>query len=150
MQKGKSLPELHFMEGDAGEMPFEDGHFDSMGITFGIRNLVYENSRAGRHLSEMNRVLRTGGQLVVLESSKPANSLWRFFNDFYLRFILPYLGGLISGNRKAYSYLATSSKNYYTREEMGNILDEAGFKLLRSKSLFLGSVMLLVLEKRKQ
>lgn len=150
MQKGKSLPELHFMEGDAGEMPFEDGHFDSMGITFGIRNLVYENSGAGRHLSEMNRVLRTGGQLVVLESSKPANSLWRFFNDFYLRFILPYLGGLISGNRKAYKYLATSSKNYYTREEMGNILDGAGFKLLRSKSLFLGSVMLLVLEKSQQ
>jgi len=147
-QAKKRQTEIHFLEGDAGKMPFEDGHFDSMGITFGMRNLVYENSNAGKHLSEMNRVLKAGGELVVLESSKPANPLWRGFNNFYLRFILPSLGGLISGNMKAYQYLATSSKNYYTREEMGNILDVAGFKMIRSKSLFLGSVMLLVLVKR--
>lgn len=147
-QKGNTQAEIYFLEGDAGKMPFEDGHFDSMGITFGIRNLVYENSMAGIHLSEMNRVLKTGGELVVLESSKPASSLWRFFNGFYLRFILPYLGGLISGNLKAYKYLADSSKNYYTREEMAKILEVVGFDLIRSKSLFLGSVMLLVLRKR--
>ncbi len=148
LQQGKSLSPIQFIEGDAGEMPFEDGHFDSMGITFGIRNLVYENSNASGHLSEMSRVLRAGGELVVLESSKPASPFWRIFNGFYLRFILPYLGGLVSGNLKAYQYLATSSKNYYTREEMGMILEEAGFKMIRSRSLFLGSVMLLVLEKR--
>jgi len=148
LQQGRSLPPIRFIEGDAGGMPFEDDHFDSMGITFGIRNLVYENSNANRHLSEMNRVLRVGGELVVLESSKPANPFWRIFNDIYLRFILPYLGGLISGNLKAYKYLASSSKNYYTREEMGKILDVAGFKMIRRRSLFLGSVMLLVLEKR--
>jgi len=148
LQKRKRQAEIHFLEGDAGEMPFENGHFDSMGITFGIRNLVYENTKATVHLSEMNRVLRAGGELVVLESSKPASQLWRIFNDFYLRFILPYLGGLISGNLKAYQYLASSSKNYYTREEMGKILDVAGFDLIRSRSLFLGSVMLLVLQKR--
>ena len=146
-QKKNPLP-INFIEGDAGKMPFEDGRFDSMGITFGIRNLVYENSNASVHLSEMNRVLRAGGELVVLESSKPANPLWRGFNNFYLRFILPYLGGLVSGNLKAYQYLATSSKNYYTREEMGKILHDAGFEMIRSRSLFLGSVMLLVLEKR--
>jgi demethylmenaquinone methyltransferase/2-methoxy-6-polyprenyl-1,4-benzoquinol methylase len=146
-QKRHRQAEIHFIEGDAGEMPFEDGYFDSMGITFGIRNLVYKNSRASRHLAEMNRVMRTGGELVVLESSKPASPLWRIFNGFYLRFILPYLGGLISGNLKAYRYLASSSKNYYTREEMGEILEQAGFELIRSRSLFLGSVMLLVLQK---
>ncbi len=148
IQRKKRQPEISFLEGDAGEMPFEDGCFDSMGITFGIRNLVYENSNALKHLGEMVRVLRPGGQLVVLESSKPLSPLWRVFNNFYLRFILPYLGGLISGNLKAYKYLASSSKNYYTMEEMGKILDAAGFQLIRSRSLFLGSVMLLVLEKR--
>lgn len=140
--------ESTLVEGDAREMPFEDGFFDSMGITFGLRNLVYENTSASLHLQEMHRVLKAGGELVVLESSKPANLFWRFFNDLYLRFILPYLGGLISGNRKAYQYLANSSKNYYTREEMGTILEDAGFRMKRSRSLFLGSVMLLVLEKR--
>jgi len=148
IQKKKRHAEISFEEGDAGEMPFEDACFDSMGITFGIRNLVYENSNALKHLGEMARVLRPGGQLVVLESSKPLSPLWRVFNNFYLRFILPYLGGLISGNLKAYQYLASSSKNYYTMEEMGKILDVAGFQLIRSRSLFLGSVMLLVLEKR--
>ena len=119
-----------------------------MGITFGLRNLVYENSSASRHLSEMRRVLRPGGQLVVLESSKPLSPVWRFFNDLYLRFILPYLGGAISGNLKAYRYLASSSKNYYNSREMAKILEKAGFHVVRSRSLFLGSVMLLVLEKR--
>jgi demethylmenaquinone methyltransferase/2-methoxy-6-polyprenyl-1,4-benzoquinol methylase len=144
------LPDIRFTEGDAGEMPFEDGHFDAMGITFGLRNLVYQNSNATRHLSEMRRVLRSGGELVVLESSKPQSPLWRFFNGIYLRFILPYLGGLISGNLKAYQYLASSSKNYYTIGEMGTILERAGFRMIRSKPLFMGSVMLLVLEKNEQ
>ena len=147
-QKGNRQVEIYFMEGDAGEMPFEDGHFDSMGITFGIRNLVYKNSNATKHLAEMSRVMKNGGELVVLESSKPASPLWRIFNGFYLRFILPYMGGLISGNLKAYRYLASSSKNYYTIEEMAKILEVAGFDLILSKSLFLGSVMLLVLQKK--
>jgi demethylmenaquinone methyltransferase/2-methoxy-6-polyprenyl-1,4-benzoquinol methylase len=148
VQNGGSQRLINFVEGDARDMPFEEGRFDSMGITFGIRNLVYENSNALQHLSEMKRVLRPGGQLVVLESSKPRSPVWRIFNDIYLRFILPYLGGLISGNLKAYQYLASSSKNYYTMEEMGKILDQAGFNMIRSRSLFLGSVMLLVLERR--
>ncbi len=148
LQRRGTFPEVRFMEGDAGDMPFEDDHFDSIGITFGLRNLVYENSSAGKHLAEMWRILRPGGQLVVLESSKPEVSLWKVFHDFYLRFILPYLGGLVSGNLKAYQYLATSSKNYYTRQEMGKILEAAGFEVIRSRSLFLGSVMLLILEKR--
>jgi demethylmenaquinone methyltransferase/2-methoxy-6-polyprenyl-1,4-benzoquinol methylase len=148
LQKRESIPDIIFTEGDAGDMPFQDDQFDSVGITFGIRNLVYENTKASRHLSEMNRVLRPGGQLVVLESSRPGSPLWKVFNDFYLRFILPYLGGLISGNLKAYQYLARSSKNYYTIREMGMILEAAGFKMIRSRSLFLGSVMMLVLEKR--
>lgn len=148
LKSGMNMPDIVFLEGDAKAMPFEDGYFDAMGITFGLRNLVYENSHALEHLSEMKRVLRIGGQLVVLESSKPLSPVWRVFNDLYLRFILPYLGGAISGNLKAYRYLASSSKNYYTLEEMAKILDVAGFTLIGSRSLFLGSVMLLILEKR--
>jgi demethylmenaquinone methyltransferase/2-methoxy-6-polyprenyl-1,4-benzoquinol methylase len=146
-QRERILP-VTFLEGDAGDMPFEEGAFDALGITFGIRNLIYKNSRAQQHLGEIYRVLRSGGKLVVLESSRPENPLWRLFNTIYLRFLLPYLGGLISGNLKAYKYLASSSKNYYTLKEMGAILESAGFKLAVSRSLFLGSVMLLVMEKK--
>ncbi len=144
----KEIPTIAFVEGDVGDMPFEDNRFDAIGITFGIRNLVYENSNASRHLSEISRVLRPGGELIILESSRPDSSLWRFFNTLYLQLILPYLGGMISGNLKAYRYLASSSKNYYSMGEMGTILEEAGFEVTSGQPLFLGSVMLLVANKK--
>jgi demethylmenaquinone methyltransferase/2-methoxy-6-polyprenyl-1,4-benzoquinol methylase len=144
----KEIPKLTFLEGDVGEMPFEDKSFHAIGITFGIRNLVYENSNASRHLSEILRVLRPGGKLVLLESSRPNSAHWRFFNSLYLQLILPYLGGVISGNLKAYRYLARSSKNYYSMGEMGDILEEAGFEVISGQALFLGSVMLLVARKK--
>ncbi len=138
------IPPIDFLEGDVGHMPFDSDHFHALGITFGIRNLVYENSGAERHLQELYRVLKPGGSLVILESSKPESRLWRLFNNIYLQFFLPYLGGLLSGNLKAYKYLAQSSRNYYSISEMGEILENAGFKIQSSRSLFLGSVMLLV------
>lgn len=144
----EKLHEVQFVEGDVRSMPFNEGHFDAAGITFGIRNLLYENSYADQHLAEISRVIRTGGHLVILESSKPANRVWRLINILYLQCILPYLGGAISGNLKAYRYLARSSKNYYTIKEMGSILEDAGFRIRSSQPLFLGSVMLVIAEKK--
>lgn len=150
-KKEKQLPErdINFMEGEVGSMPYGDGSFEAMGITFGIRNLVYQNSMAERHLDEMKRVLKAGGRLVILESSRPGNPIWRLFNNIYLQFILPYLGALFSGNLKAYRYLATSSKNYYSPEEMASLLEKAGFECELISKLFLGSVMLVVVRKPK-
>ncbi len=148
LKEKEGVTAVEFVEGDVGSMPFEENLFDAMGITFGIRNLVYENSRATEHLSEMHRVLRPGGRLVILESSNPDNSFWRFINSLYLQLVLPYLGGLISGNLKAYKYLASSSKNYYSMGEMGSILEEAGFRISKSQPLFMGSVMMVVAVKK--
>jgi len=148
LREKSQMPEIEFVEGDVIKMPFDTGLFDAIGITFGIRNLVFENADADLHLSEIHRVLRTGGQLVVLESSRPQNGLWRIFNSIYLQFVLPYLGGIISGNLKAYRYLARSSKNYYSIKEMGAILENAGFIVTKGEPLFLGSVMLVVAVKK--
>jgi demethylmenaquinone methyltransferase/2-methoxy-6-polyprenyl-1,4-benzoquinol methylase len=147
LSAGRQMAAIDFVEGEVAGMPFEDGRFDALGITFGIRNLVYENSQAPRHLSEIARVLRPGGRLIILESSRPDNVLWRIINSLYLQLILPYLGGIISGNLKAYRYLARSSKNYYSIAEMGAILEEAGFEIRKGVPFFLGSVMLVVAEK---
>jgi demethylmenaquinone methyltransferase/2-methoxy-6-polyprenyl-1,4-benzoquinol methylase len=141
---------IEFKEGDVAAMPYKDKYFDTAGISFGIRNLIYQNSKADQHLAEIHRILRIGGQFVILESSKPENQLWRFINSIYLQFILPYLGGIISGNLKAYKYLAKSSKNYYTPTQMSEILERGGFKVVQSQSLFLGSVMLMVAEKQNK
>jgi demethylmenaquinone methyltransferase/2-methoxy-6-polyprenyl-1,4-benzoquinol methylase len=147
LREKERIPDVTFMEGDAGNMPFGEGMFDAVGITFGIRNLLYENSGAGKHLEELYRVMKPGGRLIILESSRPRNSCWRMLNNIYLQFILPFLGGMISGSVKAYRYLAKSSRDYYTILEMGAILEGAGYKVLSSESLFLGSVMLIVAEK---
>jgi demethylmenaquinone methyltransferase/2-methoxy-6-polyprenyl-1,4-benzoquinol methylase len=145
-KKRVSIP-ISFIQGDVADMPFADEEYDAIGITFGLRNLVYQNSSADRHLEEMNRVLGKGGALVILESSRPSNAIWRIFNTLYLRLILPYLGGLISGNLGAYRYLAESSRNYYSIGEMSVILERAGFRVEQTRPLFLGSVMLVVAEK---
>lgn len=139
--------QVRFLEGDVARMPFRDQEFDGAGITFGIRNLVYENSSAGKHLQEIHRVLKPNARLVILESSRPGNPLWRLFNNMYLRLILPYLGGLLSGNLKAYRYLARSSRDYYSQDQMCRIMEQSGFRCVSRKSLFFGSVMLLALEK---
>ena len=144
----KTGTKIDFVEGNVAAMPFKDNFFDAAGISFGLRNLIYENSNAERHLEEIHRVIKKGGRFVILESSKPGNPIWRFFNGIYLQLILPYLGGIISGNLKAYKYLARSSKNYYTREQMSKILVTAGFNIESSQSLFLGSVMLMVVNKK--
>ncbi len=148
LQQIDSISPVEFVEGDASHMPFEDGQFDAVGITFGIRNLMFENTAADRHLAELYRILRSGGTLVVLESSRPENRLWRFFNTLYLKMILPYLGGVVSGNLQAYKYLARSSENYYTIREMNRILEHTGFRIIRTAPLFLGSAMLVVAEKK--
>jgi demethylmenaquinone methyltransferase/2-methoxy-6-polyprenyl-1,4-benzoquinol methylase len=143
----EGMPSIEFIEGDVGSMPFSENQFDAIGITFGVRNLVYKNTNADRYLEELYRVLNHEGRLIILESAKPENLIWRLFNNIYLQFILPYLGGALSGNLKAYRYLARSSRNYYSIREMRGVLEGAGFKVLSGRSLFLGSVMLLVAEK---
>lgn len=145
---GAAGAEIDFLQGDVADMPYADDLFDVAGITFGIRNLLYENSNASKHLAQLHRVIRTGGRLVILESSKPVNRVWRFMNGIYLQFILPYLGGALSGNIRAYRYLARSSRNYYTAGEMQQILEKTGFTVISSRALFLGSVMLMVAEKQ--
>ena len=146
----EELATVKFIQGDVAAMPFRDEQFDAIGITFGLRNLVYQNSAGEKHLSEIRRVLRKGGQLVILESSRPSNVIWRMINSVYLRAILPYLGGAISGNLNAYRYLAESSRNYYSIREMSEILDRAGFLVKSSRPLFLGSVMLVVAERNRE
>jgi len=137
--KTKTLQNIKFLQGDVAEMPFNDESFDAMTIGFGFRNLTFENQKVGIHLKEMNRILRKGAMLHILESSVPSNKLIRLFYKFYLRVILIPLGSLISGNWKAYSYLARSSANFFNAEEVNVILMKYGFNILKVKTFFFGA-----------
>ncbi|NOQ97785.1 MAG: ubiquinone biosynthesis methyltransferase UbiE, partial [Calditrichae bacterium] len=100
----------------------------------GIRNVI--DTRLG--LSEMYRVLKPGGRLLVLEFSLPNQGLFRKFYLFYFRKILPILGGLISGDAHAYQYLNQTVETFPYGEEFNHIMEEAGFQNVVDIPLSLG------------
>jgi demethylmenaquinone methyltransferase / 2-methoxy-6-polyprenyl-1,4-benzoquinol methylase len=118
---------IRFIHGDAASMPFPDGYFDTIGIAFAFRNLTYKNYDTPKFLKEIHRVLKPGGRFVVVESSQPRNPLLKGLFGFYTRRVVYPLGSWISGNKPAYKYLSSSVVNYYTPEEVCELLRPYGF-----------------------
>ena len=129
---------IRFFQGVAASMPFPDGFFDSLGISFAFRNLTYRNPLAGKHLSEILRVLKKGGRCVIAESSQPDCRVIRTLYHFYMRSYVSSLGTWLSGNKPAYRYLAESASRYYTPSEMKTLLTESGFTTVSYRPLFFG------------
>jgi demethylmenaquinone methyltransferase / 2-methoxy-6-polyprenyl-1,4-benzoquinol methylase len=123
----RKLGNIEFIQGDAAEMPFADGSLDAIGIAFAFRNLTFKNPDRDRFLIEILRVLKAGGRFVAVETSQPANTAMRFLFRTYMRVITKPIGGLLSGHRGAYHYLAHSAINYYSAPELKQILLTAGF-----------------------
>lgn len=136
-----------FIEGDAGNMPFDEKRFDAITIGFGFRNLTFENPNQDKHLKEIFRVLKTGGSLLILESGVPENPIIWFFYKLYLYLFLIPIGTLLSGNFKAYWYLAHSSSKFYSIEEISALLEKAGFKNIEARKFFMGAANLIVARK---
>lgn len=93
---------------DAEQLPFGDASFDAVTCAFGVRNFVHLE----QGLNEMLRVLKPGGQLVVLELATPDSPLVKPFYNLYTRRIIPWLGSRIAGNREAYTYLPASIERF--------------------------------------
>lgn len=145
--ESRDLTNIEFMQGDVAQMPFSDNEIDVIGITFGFRNLTFNNNRENQHISEILRVLKPGGKLVILESGSPANVFIRFFYILYLFMFLVPLGFIVTGNFKAYFYLALSSRKYYTRQQMKLLLKSFGFMVVKVDKFMLGATNLFVAEK---
>jgi len=116
--------------GDAQRLPVRSAHFDGALVAFGIRN-VGDPAAA---LSELSRVLRPGGRLVVLEFSTPRGLFGRVFGA-YSRHVLPRIGGWISGDRGAYAYLPASVARFATPAAFGDRMEAAGFTAVRWQPL---------------
>jgi len=108
---------------DAGKLPFKNDTFDFLTIAFGIRNIPDVDV----FLSESLRVLRPGGKLLILELTRPDNAAVRFGYNLYLTKILPFIGGLLSGKREAYGYLAGSISTFLDRDVLIERIKSAGF-----------------------
>jgi demethylmenaquinone methyltransferase/2-methoxy-6-polyprenyl-1,4-benzoquinol methylase len=119
---------------DAEDLQFETDQFDAVTAAFGVRN--FEDVPKG--LSEMFRVLRPGGKLIILEFTKPKKGLFALLFKIYFKAILPFIGRLFSGNNRAYTYLPESVEAFSERENFIQLLKNAGFQNCDYKELTFG------------
>ncbi len=149
-QKAATLPEgkkVTFLYGDVGELPFRDGYFDAVGISFAFRNLTYKNPNTKKYMGEILRVVRPGGRFVAVESSQPRKTWIKPFFRAYLRgFVYP-SAYLLSGNKGAYKYLTESAANFFTPDQVRDLLLGVGFKSVQYKELFFGAAGIHIAEK---
>lgn len=133
--KKKSLDhKIEMVLGDSEGLPFEDNKFDAIIVAFGVRN--FEDLEAG--LKDMNRVLKPGGKVVVLEFSKPRKFPVKQLYNFYFKYILPKLGRLVSKDSRAYTYLPESVKAFPDGKNFLSVLEGSGFKKTTWTSLTFG------------
>ncbi|WP_045857362.1 bifunctional demethylmenaquinone methyltransferase/2-methoxy-6-polyprenyl-1,4-benzoquinol methylase UbiE [Teredinibacter purpureus] len=114
---------VHYAQADAQYLPFPDNSFDCITIAFGLRNVTDKDLA----LKSMYRVLKPGGRLLVLEFSKPQNSLLEKIYDTYSFRILPAMGKLITNDSESYRYLAESIRMHPDQETLKTMLTDAGF-----------------------
>ena len=115
--------QVQFVHGNAQEMPFEENSFDAVTCAYGCRN--FSNLDAG--LREMLRVLKPGGEVIILEFSYPKNRVIRGLYDVYFSYILPFIGRLVSHDKTAYTYLNRSVKSFCWGEAFLQHLHDVGF-----------------------
>ena len=125
-----------YAQADAERLPFPDASFDCVTIGFGLRN-VTDKARA---LAAMRRVLKVGGQLLVLEFSKPVNPMLASLYDGYSFRLLPLLGRAVAGDADSYRYLAESIRRHPDQETLLAMLRAAGLEQCRYHNLFGGIV----------
>lgn len=134
---------IELVLGDALSLPFTDRTFDNVTISYALRNVTSLESLFG----EMARVLKVGGRAVSLELTRPNSPLVRRIYYLHLCHLAPFIGGIISGNRAAYTYLPDSIMEFPPPEKVAEIMRKAGFARVEIYRLFLGAATVCVATK---
>jgi demethylmenaquinone methyltransferase/2-methoxy-6-polyprenyl-1,4-benzoquinol methylase len=134
------LNKIHLLQAKAHELPFNDGYFDVVTISFGIRN-VEDVSQA---LTEMKRVLAPNGKLLILECSKPTSFILKGPHKLFLQHLAPLLGRLIARNSSAYKYLADTVATFPYGSDFCDLVKTAGFNTCLAYPLSFGITTLYV------
>ena len=129
-------PNITYLQADALKLPFHSAHFDVVTIGYGLRNLA--DFQHG--ISELLRVLKPGGRLLILDFGKPRNSFWRGIYFSYLQIIVPFFGLIFCGDAAAYSYILQSLRDYPAQDGVSSILQNSRCEQVEVFN-FLGGVM---------
>jgi demethylmenaquinone methyltransferase / 2-methoxy-6-polyprenyl-1,4-benzoquinol methylase len=132
----KRHPEIEFVFADATKLPFKAKEFDATTISFGLRNVVDVEAA----LSEMFRVTKPGGRIVICEFSKVSSPLLRPFYNFYLRKVLPAFSSLASKTPEAYAYLSESIDAWPDQRTLAAKIEKAGYENVTFRNLSFGIV----------
>jgi len=141
MQVGQQLPlgkQVGWTGADALNLPFPDGTFNAVTSGYLARNVV----DIPRMFAEQLRVLKSGGRIVVLDSSPPKNNVFKPFIEIHLRYIIPLLGRIVAGKNgaDAYQYLPSSTQAFKSPEELANLMKQAGIHNVQYKTFMLGTM----------
>lgn len=139
MRVGMTLPlgqKIDWCGADALHLPFPDNTFDAVTSGYLVRNVI----DIPRTVQEQLRVLKPGGRIVVLDSSPPPPNLVRPFIEIHLRYVIPTLGRVISGNPDAYQYLPSSTQAFKTPDELASIMRAAGVRNVQYQTFMFGTM----------
>ncbi len=136
MRVGKHAASLDWCAADALQLPFPDGTFDALVSGFLMRNVT----DLDQALREQHRVLRPGGRIVVLDTTRPRRNILSPLIWLHMHIVIPALGALVSDTHEAYRYLPDSTEKFRRAEELADTMSAAGFQRVEFKVLMFGTV----------
>ncbi len=139
-RKHGKIYNVSFILADAAHLPFKEGCFDRIGISFSFLNLIYKNPLAKAYLKAVLRILDTRGKFVCVETSQPGFRPLRILYHLYLRKVVSFIGGLVSGRKDAYRYLGRSAINFPPGEKIVEMLLSTGFRKALFQPMTFGAV----------
>lgn len=136
MRVGRKNGVLNFSTADALKLPHKDLSFDAVTSGFLMRNVINLNQA----IEEQYRVLKKGGRIVVLDTTRPKKNILSPFIWLHMHFVIPTVGGILSGDREAYRYLPDTTEGFVTAEDLAERMKKAGFKNVNFKRLMFGTI----------
>jgi demethylmenaquinone methyltransferase/2-methoxy-6-polyprenyl-1,4-benzoquinol methylase len=136
MRVGKQSGVLNFSTADALHLPFNDGSYDAVVSGFLMRNVI----DLQKALQEQYRVLKKGGRMVILDTTRPKKNILSPYIWLHMHFVIPTLGGLLTGEKDAYRYLPETTEGFVTAEALASRMAAVGFKKLDFQRYMFGTI----------
>ena len=136
MRVGQKTSPLNFSSADALRLPFKDATFNAVVSGFLMRNVI----DLQKGIEEQFRVLKNSGRIVILDTTRPKKNILSPFIWIHMHFIIPTLGGLLTGVREAYNYLPDTTEGFVTAEDLASRMEKAGFRNVKFQRLMFGTI----------